>query len=707
MGLLLRVLVVGCVIGVSCLSQTHLAPNHSENTLVLTPLRARKQPSPGTPFEPSASPSPTTETKHIDEPRATVGNELSHRQYLDYAEGLQFAVPCLKFPYSGVVKTWEVYTGRDCLLELQVLRPAAIPPVLDESNNTITNYQIVGTSTVNVPGLGKHTFELSDLEWIGVQQDDVIGWRTSNPGCISWSPGGSPVLFRTSFPGHHELNTLGGMVFVGDGLRRTYSVSCSGTFVPPIPVLKQHESKSATQSFSSSYSASRTPSNSGSSTVSTTPVQSASSSMILSSTPTPTTTPSLSATPSASSNEAECGHGAYFWCASEENMRLCNVTVEICQVVMEALNPVLPSTVPSQSPFATPPPSTTPTLTPGLQPRLPSPTPSASLVAAPYEEFFSSEALERLEGTGLSACHYCNGGSDWLGGQCATGQEQSPVTINFETVEVDAAMDLYVASNYNQTWGTLAWNGYAYTISSPYFGRVNIDAVNYHADMAIIRAPSEHKIAGIKTPMELQIFHRVPESNPPKTLAIAVLFEETAHEVPELDWIFGLSKDLSPQQIVVRFENYFTDQRPIIFYHGSMTQPPCTEGILWGVSMGTAKVSSLQLEKLNSFLKGNIAFAQGRGNNRHPQPLNGRKLVMRSNCGISGSLTCERAKASAGNVPASQGGAAERQDLEVKEEVMHRLALPPIPTPVLEPAMPEKDLGDDALFGDDDGIKLW
>ena len=207
--------------------------------------------------------------------------------------------------------------------------------------------------------------------------------------------------------------------------------------------------------------------------------------------------------------------------------------------------------------------------------------------------------------------------------------------------------------------------------------------------------------------MEIQIFHRVLGSNPPQMLAIAVLFEETAEPVPELDWIFSLSDDRSPQQIVVRFETFFTDQRPIVFYHGSMTQPPCSEGLLWGVSMGTAKISFAQMRKLNSFLKGNIAFAKGRGNNRHPQPLNGRKLVLRSNCGISGSLTCERAKASAASVPVSQGGVAQPLQEQVKKEAMKRLAVAPVPTPVLEAPLPKKDLGDDALFGDDEGIKLW
>eukprot|EP00300_Choanocystis_sp_HF-7_P039784 c60_g1_i1.p1 GENE.c60_g1_i1~~c60_g1_i1.p1 ORF type:complete len:708 (-),score=100.93 c60_g1_i1:49-2172(-) len=698
------------LVGAMCQQDPLLPPlQRLERSLALPPS-PRKAPLPGHEFEPRPSPSesPIVRPVPIDLSIATIGNELSHRQYLDYPEGLQIAVPCLKFPGSGFVHKWEVYAGRDCELELQVLRPVPIPEVLSENKHTVHNYKVIGSNIVKIPGLGKHTFEISDNR-IAVQPDDVIGWHTSNPGCISWSPGGPPVLFRTSIPGHNEEHVMGGMVFIGDGAERTYSISCTGNFVENQAHVESRVSPSSSPRPSPSSFASRSASTSPSGTVSVTPMPTPSNSIGATPSMSYTSTESLSPSPSPTmfGSTTECAHGVYFWCATEENMRMCNVTKEVCQAIMDAINPVLPSTLPSVTPAPSTTPSLTPTLTPGLQPRLPSPTPSMSLEPPPYEEYFSAEKLEEHEGTGLSPCHYCNGGSDWTGGQCATGQEQSPVTVNFENVEVDAAMDLYVASNYNQTWATLAWNNYAFTISSPYLGRVNIDAVNYHADMAVVRAPSEHKISGLKTPMELQIFHHVLGSNPPRVLAIAVLFEETAEPVPGLDWIFGISEDHNPQQIVVRFEDYFTDMRPLVFYNGSMTQPPCSEGITWGVSMGTAKVSSLQLKKLNSFLKGDIGFAKGRGNNRHPQPLNGRKLVMRSNCGISGSLTCERAKASAANVPASQGGSAERAEAAVKEDVMTRLAVAPAPTPVLEPPMPEKDLGDDALFGDDDGVKLW
>ena len=302
------------------------------------------------------------------------------------------------------------------------------------------------------------------------------------------------------FPNLMQLHNLGGTVFIGEGLARTYSVSCSGDFAPVLSGVLSHESPSGSTTHTASATSSQSPSLSSSNTISVTPIQSPSNS----NGPSPSSSYSSSQSPPSSpsptqfSTASECANGVSFWCATRENMGMCNVTVEMCQILMEALHPVLPSTLPSGTPAPSSTPSFSPTLTPGLVPARPTPTPSSSLIPPPYEEFSSPDKVEQQEGAGLSPCHYCNGGSDWTGGQCATGREQSPVTVNFESVDVDDAMDLYVASNYNQSWATLAWNGYAYTISSPTLGLVNIDAVNYHADLAVIRAPSEHKIAGVK-----------------------------------------------------------------------------------------------------------------------------------------------------------------------------------------------------------------
>jgi len=370
-------------------------------------------------------------------------------------------------------------------------------------------------------------------------------------------------------------------------------------------------------------------------------------------------------------------------------MQLCNVTEDICRIIQDALHPVFPSpeAQPTSESAGAETPSTTSSPSVSLSPSLliplpsitPSPTPSQSIQPAPY-----FVPAVQPEGVGLTNCRYCNGGTDWTSGKCATGKQQSPVSLKFESIDVDAALNLYIATKYNISTAVLGWNDYAFTITGNNLGSVNIDGVNYDAELAMIRAPSEHKLEGSRTPMEMQIFHRQRGTNPPRIVAISVLFEETAEEVPALDWMFSIPKSHEPVNLVVDFEKFLSDQKPLVFYQGSMTIPPCQAGVTWGVSMGSAKVSFAQMRALDSHLRQNRNFAAGRGNNRAVQPLNDRKLTLRSNCGISGAIACARGTATADQVPESLGGPRGHQHLAQVEA--------------------QSDDGD--MFGDSE-VKLW
>jgi len=331
------------------------------------------------------------------------------------------------------------------------------------------------------------------------------------------------------------------------------------------------------------------------------------------------------------------------------------MTPDQCDVIMNALYPVLPSAFPSRSPTISITPTPSPTSEPPLPLIKPSPSPSTSSVEPAYNKDSENDGLSEH-------CHYCNGGSDWTSGQCSSGKKQSPIALKFGGMEVDAKMDMHFAVAYNVTYGEVSWNDYSFVIKSSTFGNINIDGKSYIADRAVIRAPSEHKIEGSRTPMEIQIFHRLKDVHPPQMLAVAVLFEETAKEVPALDFLYQLKNDEGnvTRKIVVDLEDFLSDQKPLAFYEGSLTQPPCTEGITWAVSMGSsAEVSYGQMKALNSLLKNRKSFANGRGNNRMTQPLNDRTVTLRSNCGISGSPSCERGLAAAANVPEELGGTIE------------------------------------------------
>ena len=61
-------------------------------------------------------------------------------------------------------------------------------------------------------------------------------------------------------------------------------------------------------------------------------------------------------------------------------------------------------------------------------------------------------------------------------------------------------------------------------------------------------------------------------------------------------------------------------------YPGSLTVPPCVEGIKWTVIKKPLPISDAQLNAFNAFFSDNENFAGGLGNNRLIQPLKARTL---------------------------------------------------------------------------------
>jgi carbonic anhydrase len=61
-------------------------------------------------------------------------------------------------------------------------------------------------------------------------------------------------------------------------------------------------------------------------------------------------------------------------------------------------------------------------------------------------------------------------------------------------------------------------------------------------------------------------------------------------------------------------------------YPGSLTVPPCTEGLKWTVIKKPLPISDAQLAGFTKFFASDKTFANGNGNNRVIQPLNQRML---------------------------------------------------------------------------------
>lgn len=126
-------------------------------------------------------------------------------------------------------------------------------------------------------------------------------------------------------------------------------------------------------------------------------------------------------------------------------------------------------------------------------------------------------------------------------------------------------------------------------------------------------SPSEHTDGGNRYPLEAQLLHQDKEGN----VAVVAIWFRRGEANPVLDEILsaaqkkgGASVSLDPGKLLPPTTDFYR-------YNGSLTTPPCTEGVRWYVMSETAEASE---EQLRAFLS-----LTGR-NNRPVQPLNARRV---------------------------------------------------------------------------------
>lgn len=195
---------------------------------------------------------------------------------------------------------------------------------------------------------------------------------------------------------------------------------------------------------------------------------------------------------------------------------------------------------------------------------------------------------------------------------CGVGKNQSPIDIRREdvlTTDLRAIDFAYgpVNARVRRDNGVLRLqivSGKASITDEQH--RFTLTAIHFHT-------PSEHTDGGNHYPLEVQLMHQDKDGN---VAAVAVWFRQ-GEANPVLDEILaaaqkkgGASVSLDPGKLLPPTTDFYR-------YSGSLTTPPCTEGVRWYVMSEVAEASE---EQLRAFLS-----LTGR-NNRPVQPLNARRV---------------------------------------------------------------------------------
>lgn len=202
--------------------------------------------------------------------------------------------------------------------------------------------------------------------------------------------------------------------------------------------------------------------------------------------------------------------------------------------------------------------------------------------------------------------------------RCGNGRNQSPVDLRGM---VDAALEP-VAFDYTGRAQSLVNNGHTVKATVASGGSLSVDDRNYELKQFHFHAPSENRIRGESFPMEAHFVHADADGH---LAVVAVLFREGEEndalddlweEIPEEE---GEPRELASNSAVMPAD-LLPSQRTYYRYNGSLTTPPCSEGVLWMVMEEPVTVSADQVEAFRDAM-------DGHANNRPVQPLNARAIL--------------------------------------------------------------------------------
>ena len=250
-------------------------------------------------------------------------------------------------------------------------------------------------------------------------------------------------------------------------------------------------------------------------------------------------------------------------------------------------------------------------------------------------------------GSYVGSWNYFQGGADWTS-TCASGTSQSPIDIPLVDathsdsndankadleesdlleieLEVIPLLNQYV-QDLNYTNKVSFGNGTGVLFVQNNEGTDELyKLIQFH-----IHAPSEHTFDGEHYDLEIHLVHQNYEGH---ELAVTAIYFDIAEGGNKTNsFIDALDIEINNATVpLIPLQKLYSMVDTEIMYHyeGSLTTPPCTEGVQWWILPEPLHISEKQMDVINAQWKNNSKFAGGNGNNRLTQPLNGRTIYHR------------------------------------------------------------------------------
>lgn len=193
------------------------------------------------------------------------------------------------------------------------------------------------------------------------------------------------------------------------------------------------------------------------------------------------------------------------------------------------------------------------------------------------------------------------GPSHWQG-VCNSGHSQSPVDITkTEKMPIPPLAPLLMSYQPAALDMVNDCNRYRIKVRFPMNKWLKVNRKPYRLSEIDFHAPGETAVNGKRPPMSLQLIHLSPEST---FLVIEVpVVEGKENPVIKTLWehIPAGGKELKVSDVQINPTDLLPADHSFYFFRGSLTDPICSEGVLWYVMKNPIEMSAAQVEQYKKY----------------------------------------------------------------------------------------------------------
>ncbi len=200
---------------------------------------------------------------------------------------------------------------------------------------------------------------------------------------------------------------------------------------------------------------------------------------------------------------------------------------------------------------------------------------------------------------------------------CEIGKNQTPINL-VENEMIEAELSA-IEFAYKNSAATVVNNGHTIQINYPQGSSIKIEEKTFNLVQFHFHTPSENQINGKSFPLEVHLVHKNDKG---ELAVIGVMFDVgNAHELLDSIWKkvsskeneeIKLDQEINPMNLLPEEKNYFR-------FNGSLTTPPCSEGVRWFVMKKPLTASLEQIHQFKGWMK--------HDNARPLQPVNARPVL--------------------------------------------------------------------------------